>query len=96
MGETCNDYVIKVRKKRQYRDRTPYLTVKSTVTARPKYASGTSSPKTECHFNGKLRPQRVKSSKFVRVKAFPMYGGIGVSTLSLHRESTDSLMKSNT
>ena len=32
----------------------------------------------------------LKSSKFVRVKAFPMYGGIGVSAPSLHRESTDS------
>ena len=28
----------------------------------------------------------------VRVKAFPMYGGIGVSAPSLHRESTDSLI----
>ena len=35
--------------------------------------------------------KRLKSSKFVRVKAFPMYGGIGVSAPSLHRESTDSL-----
>ena len=34
--------------------------------------------------------KRLKSSKFVRVKAFPMYGGIGVSAPSLHRESTDS------
>ena len=34
----------------------------------------------------------LKSSKFVRVKAFPMYGGIGVSAPSLHRESTDSLI----
>ena len=33
-----------------------------------------------------------KKAKFVRVKAFPMYGGIGVSAPSLHRESTDSLM----
>ena len=37
-------------------------------------------------------PKRLKSSKFVRVKAFPMYGGIGVSAPSLHRESTDSLI----
>ena len=37
--------------------------------------------------------KRLKSSKFVRVKAFPMYGGIGVSAPSLHRESTDSLIK---
>ena len=28
----------------------------------------------------------------MRVKAFPMYGGIGVSAPSLHRESTDSLI----
>ena len=34
----------------------------------------------------------LKSSKFVRVKAFPMYGGIGVSAPSLDRESTDSLI----
>ena len=26
------------------------------------------------------------------VQAFPMYGGLGMSTPSLHRESTDSLM----
>ena len=36
--------------------------------------------------------KRLKSSKFVRVKAFPMYGGIGVFAPSLHRESTDSLI----
>ena len=36
--------------------------------------------------------KRLKSSRFVRVKAFPMYGGIGVSAPSLHRESTDSLI----
>ena len=36
--------------------------------------------------------KRLKSSKFVRVKAFPMYGGIGVSAPYLHRESTDSLI----
>ena len=36
--------------------------------------------------------KRFKSSKFVRVKAFPMYGGIGVSAPFLHRESTDSLI----
>ena len=33
-----------------------------------------------------------KTSKFVRVKAFPMYGGLGMSAPSLHRQSTDSLM----
>ena len=37
--------------------------------------------------------KRLKSSKFVRVKASPMYGGIGVSAPSLHRESTDSLIE---
>ena len=37
-------------------------------------------------------PKRLKSSKFVHVKSFPMYGGIGVSAPSLHRESTDSLI----
>ena len=31
--------------------------------------------------------KRLKSSKFVRVKAFPIYGGIGVSAPSLHGES---------
>ena len=36
--------------------------------------------------------KRLKSSKFVRVKAFPMYGCIGMSAPSLHRESTDSLI----
>ena len=36
--------------------------------------------------------KRLKSSKFARVQAFPMYGGIGVSAPSLHRESTDSLI----
>ena len=36
--------------------------------------------------------KRLISSKFVRVKAFPMYGGIGMSAPSLHRESTDSLI----
>ena len=36
--------------------------------------------------------KRLKSSKFVRVKDFPMYGSIGVSAPSLHRESTDSVM----
>ena len=39
--------------------------------------------------------KRLKSSKFVRVKAFPMYGGIGVSAPSLHRASTDSLIISS-
>ena len=36
--------------------------------------------------------KRLKSSTFVHVKAFPMYGGIGVSTPSLQRESIDSLI----
>ena len=39
--------------------------------------------------------KRLKSSKFVCVKAFPMYGGMGVSAPSLHRESTDSLIPSH-
>ena len=34
------------------------------------------------------------ASMFVRVKGFPMYGGMGVSAPSLHRESTDSLIAS--
>ena len=33
-----------------------------------------------------------KASMFGSVQAFPMYGGLGMSTPSLHRESTDSLM----
>ena len=33
-----------------------------------------------------------KKASILRVKAFPMYGGIGVSAPSLHRESTDSLI----
>ena len=37
--------------------------------------------------------KRLESSKFVRVKAFPMYGGIGVPASFLHRESTDSLIQ---
>ena len=37
-------------------------------------------------------PKRLQSSKFVRVKAFPMYGGIGVSAPTLHKESTNSLI----
>ena len=36
--------------------------------------------------------KRLNSSMFVRMKAFPKYGGIGVSAPSLHRESTDSLI----
>ena len=36
--------------------------------------------------------KRLISSVFECVKAFPMYGGIGVSAPSLHRESTDSLI----
>ena len=35
-------------------------------------------------------PKKALNPQFVRVKAFPMYGGIGVSAPSLHRESTDS------
>ena len=33
-----------------------------------------------------------KASMFGSVQAFPMYGGLGMSTPSLHRESTDSLI----
>ena len=36
--------------------------------------------------------KRLKSSRLGRVQAFPMYGGLGMSAPSLHRESTDSLM----
>ena len=36
--------------------------------------------------------KRLKSSRLGCVQAFPMYGGIGVSAPSLHRESTNSLM----
>ena len=36
--------------------------------------------------------KRLNSSTFVHVKAFPMYGDIGVSAPSLYRESTDSLI----
>ena len=35
--------------------------------------------------------KRLKSSRLRRVQAFPMYGGLGMSASSLHRESTDSL-----
>ena len=33
-----------------------------------------------------------EASMFGSVQAFPMYGGLGMSTPSLHRESTASLM----
>ena len=35
--------------------------------------------------------KRLKFSRLGRVQAFPMYGGLGMSAPSLHRESTDSL-----
>ena len=38
--------------------------------------------------------KRLKSSRLGRVQAFPMYGGLGMSAPSLHRESTDSLIAS--
>ena len=38
--------------------------------------------------------KRLKSSRLGRVQAFPMYGGLGMSAPSLHRESTDSLIES--
>ena len=36
--------------------------------------------------------KRLKSSRLGRVQAFPIYGGLGMSAPSLHRESTDSLI----
>ena len=39
--------------------------------------------------------KRLKSSRLGRVQAFPMYGGLGMSAPSLHRESTDSLIYHN-
>ena len=33
--------------------------------------------------------KRLKASRLGRVQAFPMYGGLGMSGPSLHRESTD-------
>ena len=36
--------------------------------------------------------KRLKSSRLGRVQVFPMYGGLGMSAPSLHRESTDSLI----
>ena len=36
--------------------------------------------------------KRLKSSRLGRVQDFPMYGGLGMSAPSLHRESTDSLI----
>ena len=36
--------------------------------------------------------KRLKSSRLGRVQAFSMYGGLGMSAPSLHRESTDSLI----
>ena len=36
--------------------------------------------------------KRLKSSRLGRVQALPMYGGLGMSAPSLHRESTDSLI----
>ena len=37
-------------------------------------------------------PTRLTNAAFGRLQAFCMYGGIGMSTPSLHGESTDSLM----
>ena len=34
----------------------------------------------------------LKSSRLGHVQAFSMYGGLGMSVPSLHRESTDSLI----
>ena len=36
--------------------------------------------------------ERLKPPTFECVQAFPMFGGVGVSMPSLHRESTDSLI----
>ena len=36
--------------------------------------------------------KRLKPSPLRRVQAFPMYGALGRSAPSLHRESTDSLI----
>ena len=36
--------------------------------------------------------KRLTNAAFGRLQAFRMYGGIGMSASSLHRESTDSLM----
>ena len=35
---------------------------------------------------------QVTNVAFGRAQAFPMYGGLGMSTPSLHRELTDSLI----
>ena len=37
-----------------------------------------------------------KRTDRVVVQAFPLYGGLGISAPSLHRESTDSLISSIT
>ena len=37
--------------------------------------------------------KRLKSSRLGRVQALPMYGGLGMSAPSLHKESTDSLIQ---
>ena len=39
-----------------------------------------------------LKSKSSKSSRLGRVQAFPMYGGLGMSAPSLHKESTDSLI----
>ena len=45
------------------------------------------------HFKTMVRPlKRLKLSPFRRVQAFPMYGALGSSAPSLHRESTNSLI----
>ena len=36
--------------------------------------------------------KRLTNAALGRLQAFPMYGGIGMSASSLHRESTDSLI----
>ena len=39
--------------------------------------------------------KRLTNAALGRLQAFPMYGGIGMSASSLHRESTDSLIGKN-
>ena len=39
--------------------------------------------------------KRLTNAAFGRLQAFRMYGGMGMSASSLHRESTDSLILGN-
>ena len=40
-------------------------------------------------------PKKAKNAALGRFQAFRMYGGIGMSAPSLHRESTDALIHTN-